>query len=161
MLCEVESNRFSDYLPLYRTRAATPLWGVTSSVAAIVYSIRVASRSSRQAQAFSCLTRAKHALAYIVNFEVATTSPFILREETSSAYASRLQVYSKIQDCMNVFAKYARIFRIQMSFNFSQNRTVFSVRPSVTEKYCTRSWDNKLSDCLPLMTSAARHSDRS
>ena len=84
------------------TRAAKPLWGVTSSVAAIVYSIRVASRSSRQAQAFSCLTRAKHALAYIVNFEVATTSPFILREETSSAYASRLQVYSKIQDCMNV-----------------------------------------------------------
>ena len=37
------------------TRAAKPLWGVTSSVAAIVYSIRVASRSSRQAQAFSKL----------------------------------------------------------------------------------------------------------
>ena len=30
----------------------------------------------------------------------------------------------------------------------------------MTEKYCTRSWDNTLSDCLPLMTRAARHSDR-
>ena len=66
------------------TRAAKPLWGVTSSVAAIVYSIRVASRSSRQAQAFSCLTRAKRALACFVKFEVATTSTFILREETGS-----------------------------------------------------------------------------
>ena len=66
--------------------------------------------------------------------EVGTTSTFVLREETSSPYASRLQVYSKIQDCMNVFAKYARIFRIQMSFNFSYNRTVFSVRPLVGTK---------------------------
>ena len=32
------------------------------------------------------------------------------------------------------FAKYARIFRIQMSFNFSYNRTVFSVRPLVGTK---------------------------
>ena len=35
---------------------------------------------------------------------------------------------------MNFFAKYARIFRIQMSFNFSYNRTVFSVRPLVGTK---------------------------
>ena len=33
--------------------------------------------------------------------EVGTTSTFVLREETGSPYASRLQVYSKIQDCMN------------------------------------------------------------
>ena len=26
----------------------------------------------------------------------------------------------------------------------------------MTEKYCTRSWDNTLSDCLPLMTRAAK-----
>ena len=71
-------NILSDCLPLM-TRAAKPLWGVTSSVAAIVYSIRVASRSSRQAQASSCLTRAKRAHACIVNFEVATTSPFRLK----------------------------------------------------------------------------------
>ena len=79
----VRGLAFCVTLPLM-TRAAKPLWGVTSSVAAIVYSIRVASRSSRQAQASSCLARAKRALACIVKFEVATTSTFILREETSS-----------------------------------------------------------------------------